>query len=324
MKHLVTGAGGAIGGHLVRHLLDKGDQVRAADIKPICEWYQVPERPKVSFVERVDVGDPKIAYSIIEDCDYVWNLAADMGGIGYIENNKANCMLSVLINTNLLRASSDLGIQKYLFTSSACVYAHDKQVDEKNPGLKEEDAYPAMPEDGYGWEKLFSERMCRHFHEDYGLDVRVPRLHNVYATHGTFDGGREKAPAAICRKVATAKLTGQNEIEIWGDGSQTRSFMWIEDCIEGFERLMSSTWTDPINLGSTELVTIDQLVDLTEDIAGIQLERRYNTNAAQGVRGRNSDNTLIKRVLDWEPSTPLHEGMDILYHWIEGEISRSL
>ena len=241
---------------------------------------------------------------------HVYNLACDMGGMGFIEANKAACMLSVLINTHLLMAGKDEGIQRHFLASSACIYNVALQQDAEVTALREPDAYPAMPEDGYGWEKLFSERMCRHFLDDFGLHARVARYHNVYGPHGTYDGGREKAPAAICRKVAQARLAGTDEIEIWGDGEQTRSFMYIDDCLVGTTQIMESDIEDPINLGSSELVTINQLVDIVEEIAGIRLERRYDLDAPKGVRGRNSDNTMILERLGWEPSTPLATGLE--------------
>jgi GDP-D-mannose 3',5'-epimerase len=231
--------------------------------------------------------------------------------------------LSVLINTHLLLAAQNLGVARYFYASSACVYAADKQTSPDVVALKEADAYPAQPEDGYGWEKLFSERMCRHFLEDFGLQTRVARYHNVYGPNGTYEGGREKAPAAICRKVATAVLTGQHEIEIWGDGEQTRSFMYIDDCIEGSRRIMDSDIVIPINLGSEEVVTINGLVDLVERIAGITLERRYDLTAPQGVRGRNSDNALIRDLLGWEPTIGLEPGLTKTYAWIREELDRS-
>jgi nucleoside-diphosphate-sugar epimerase len=251
----------------------------------------------------------------------VYNLAADMGGMGFIENNKALCMLSVLINTHLLQAARAGGAENFFFASSACVYAEDKQLDAENPGLKEADAYPAMPEDGYGWEKLFSERMCRHFREDFGLRTRVARYHNVYGPHGTWLGGREKAPAAICRKVAEAKMSGNHEIEIWGDGEQTRSFMYIDDCVHGTQTILQSDILEPVNLGSSEMVTINELVDIVEDIAGVSLERRYDLSAPKGVRGRNSDNTLIRKELGWEPSITLREGLEQTYAWVEQQLA---
>ena len=252
----------------------------------------------------------------------VYNLAADMGGMGFIENNRALCMLSVLINTHLLMAARKFDVQRFFYASSACVYAADKQTSPEVIALKETDAYPAMPEDGYGWEKLFSERMCRHFREDFGLATRVARYHNVYGPHGTYDGGREKAPAAICRKVIQAKLSGRHEIEIWGDGHQTRSFMYIDDCLKGTEAILASDILEPINLGSNELVTINRLVDIVEEIAGVKLKRRYNLKAPKGVNGRNSDNTLIKRYLNWEPKTRLRDGLEKTYGWIYDQMTK--
>jgi GDP-D-mannose 3', 5'-epimerase len=232
-------------------------------------------------------------------------------------------MLSVLINTQMLEAAREFGVARFFYSSSACVYNADKQRSADNPGLKEEDAYPAMPEDGYGWEKLFSERMCRHFREDYGMYTRVARFHNVYGPHGTWDGGREKAPAAICRKVIQAKVTGKHEIEIWGSGNQTRSFMYIDDCLYGTTRIMESDILDPLNLGSAELVTINQLVDTVEEIGGVRLKRHYNLDAPKGVRGRNSDNTLIRERMGWQPSTPLAVGLEKTFTWIYDELRTS-
>ncbi|TWT89283.1 NAD-dependent epimerase/dehydratase family protein [Neorhodopirellula pilleata] len=313
-KILVAGGGGFIGGHLAKRLLeDPQNDVRVVDIKPMSEWYFVHD----SSENRVgDLSDMGIADSACDGVDDVYNLAADMGGMGFIENNKALCMLTVLINTNLLVASRIHHVKRYFFASSACVYNADKQRDPNVTALKEEDAYPAMPEDGYGWEKLFSERMCRHFREDFGLCTRVARFHNVYGPHGTWEGGREKAPAAMCRKVIAAKTSGELSIEIWGDGKQTRSFMYIDDCINGICRIMDSEIVDPINLGSDELVTINQLAEIVEKIAGIQLEKKYNLSAPKGVNGRNSDNTRIQRSLGWAPSIPLAEGMGKTYDWI--------
>ena len=313
---VVAGAGGFIGGHLVASLLRGGYAVRSVDNKPLAEWYQVFEE-----------ADNVIAdLSLIDNCqractgaERVFQLAADMGGMGFIENNKALCMLSVLTNTHMLLAAKQAGVQRFFYSSSACVYNVDKQRDEDVVALKEEDAYPAMAEDGYGWEKLFSERMCRHFREDFGLTTRVARYHNVYGPHGTWEGGREKAPAAICRKVILAKLTGRHEINIWGDGHQTRSFMYIDDCIKGTEAILDSDILEPINLGSHELVTINQLVDIVEGIAGITLERSYDLSAPKGVNGRNSDNTMIKQRLGWEPSIRLRDGLEKTYRWIHDE-----
>jgi len=252
---------------------------------------------------------------------WVFNLAADMGGMGFIETHKALCMLSVLINTNLLLAAKEHGVDRFFFSSSACVYNGEKQTSPDVVPLREQDAYPALPEDGYGWEKLFSERMCRHFREDFGVPTRVARYHNVYGPLGTWQGGREKAPAAICRKVIEAKLSGSGEIEIWGDGKQTRSFMYIDDCLVGTRAIAESEILEPLNLGSSELVTIDQLVDIVEEIAGIRVRRRYDLTAPKGVNGRNSDNTMIRKYLSWEPSTQLKAGMQKTYAWISDQMT---
>ena len=314
---LVTGAGGFIGGHLVADLLRQGHTVRAVDLKPLPEWFQLfPDADN----RQLDLRDEQACREAVSGSEVVYNLAADMGGMGFIEHNKALCMLSVLINTHLLMAANDSGVRRFFYASSACVYAADKQTDPRVTALKEEDAYPAMPEDGYGWEKLFSERMCRHFREDFGLETRVARYHNVYGTHGTYDGGREKAPAAICRKVIEAKLSGRHEIEIWGDGEQTRSFQWIDDCVKGTQLILQGDYADPLNLGSSELVSINRLVDIAEEIAGVKLERRYNLAAPKGVNGRNSDNTLIRKIFGWEPSTRLRDGLERTYRWIHDDL----
>src|SRR5947209_3076934 len=314
---LVAGAGGFIGGHLVDRLLKDGARVRAVDKKPLDDWWQ-----RHSGVENLvlDLQDLKNCRTATTGVSTVYNLAADMGGMGFIENNKALCMLSVLINTHLLMAARENGVKRFFYASSACVYAADKQRTHSFDGLKEEDAYPAMPEDGYGWEKLFSERMCRHFREDFGLTTRVARFHNVYGPKGTWTGGREKAPAAICRKVATAKLTGEHDIEIWGDGHQTRSFMYIDDCVQGVRRIMDSDITEPLNLGSDEGVSINQLVDIVEEIAGVKLNRRYKLDAPKGVNGRNSDNTKIQKLLGWAPSIRLRDGLEKTYAWVYDQI----
>lgn len=312
---LVAGGGGFIGGWLVRDLVRRGfSSVRSVDIKPVDEWHQVHEGVDNLVLDLRDLDSCRLA---TQGIGYVFNLAADMGGMGFIETHKADCMLSVLINTHLLIAARDAEVRRYFYASSACVYNADKQRDTEVVPLREEDAYPAMPEDGYGWEKLFSERMCRHFREDYGLETRVARFHNVYGPHGTYDGGREKAPAAICRKVIVAKRAGDHRIEIWGDGQQTRSFMYISDCLKGIMSITESDIVEPINLGSSELVSINQLVDIVEEIAGVKLVRRYDLDAPKGVRGRNSDNALIRRLLGWEPGTPLRDGMAETYDWIE-------
>jgi len=314
---VVCGGGGFIGGHLVADLLKQGAEVRVVDVKPFEEWFQMfPESENL----QLDLREEESCERAVADIDLVYNFAGDMGGMGFIENNKALCMLSVLINTHLLMAARDAGASRFFYASSACVYAADKQTGPET-ALKEDDAYPAMPEDGYGWEKLFSERMCRHFREDFGLTTRVVRYHNVYGPHGTYDGGREKAPAAICRKVIEAKLSGKHEIEIWGDGKQTRSFQWIDDCVKGTQMIMNGDYAEPLNLGSSELVTINQLVDLVEDIAGVKLKRRYNLLAPKGVNGRNSDNTLIRKIFDWEPSTRLRDGLERTYRWIYDQMA---
>jgi nucleoside-diphosphate-sugar epimerase len=314
---LVAGGGGFIGGHLVARLRDEGyTRIRSVDIKPVSRWYQV-----FDDVENV-VADLKLLDKCRDACrgvSEIYNLAADMGGMGFIENNRALCMLSVLTNTHLLQAAHEANADRFFYSSSACVYNADKQRDADVTPLKESDAYPAMAEDGYGWEKLFSERMCRHFREDFGLETRVARFHNVYGPHGTWDGGREKAPAAICRKVIHAVETGADEIEIWGDGRQTRSFMYIDDCVEGVRRIMQSDVSEPLNLGSDELTTINGLVGMVEDIAGVKLRHRHNLSAPKGVNGRNSDNTLIKKYLGWAPEIRLREGMERTYEWIYGE-----
>ncbi len=316
---VVCGAGGFIGGHLIADLRRKGAvKIRAIDLKPMGEWYQ-----KFDDVENLSLD-----LSLLENCrtavrgmHTVYNLAADMGGMGFIELNKGLCMLTVLINTHLLMAAREAGVQRFFYSSSACVYAADKQVNADVSGLKESDAYPAMPEDGYGWEKLFSERMCRHFREDFGLATRVARYHNVYGPNGTYDGGREKAPSAICRKVIAAKLSGQHDIEIWGDGQQTRSFMYIDDCIHGSNMLLDGEFIEPINVGSSQKVSINQLVDIAENIAGLKLKRRYKLDAPKGVNGRNSDNTLIKKVFNWEPSIRLEDGLERTYRWIYDQMT---
>jgi len=318
-KAVVCGAGGFIGGHLVKSLIADGvNVVRAVDIKPLNEWYQKTEGVENLSLDLKDKTNCEIAAA---DTSLVYQLAADMGGMGFIENNKALCMLSVLTNTHMLMAAKDAGVKRFFYSSSACVYNGEKQTNPDVVALKESDAYPALPEDGYGWEKLFSERMCRHFEEDYGLVCRVARYHNVYGPEGTWDGGREKAPAAMCRKVIEAKNSGKHEINIWGDGKQTRSFMYIDDCVKGSQMIMASDIDEPINLGSSELVTINQLVDIVEDIAGVKLTRHYQLDAPKGVNGRNSDNTLILEKLDWEPSIRLRDGMERTYRWIEEQIA---
>jgi len=324
---LVAGAGGFIGGNLVASLRQRGFKIRAVDVKPLDEWYQSFDDVENLILDLNEKEDCEIAVKGSAD---VFNLAANMGGMGFIEKNKALCMLSVLINTHMLMAARKYHVERFFYASSACVYNGDLQhtADDGGrftaPALKESDAYPALAEDGYGWEKLFSERMCRHYMEDFGLHVRVARFHNVYGPWGTWYGGREKAPAAICRKVIEAKTSGTHEIEIWGNGHQTRSFMYIDDCLNGIEKIMNSDIIEPINLGSSEAVSINQLVDITEAIAGIKLERRYDLDAPKGVNGRNSDNTLIQKYLGWEPSIPLRTGMEKTYAWINEQYQAQL
>ncbi len=318
-KVVVCGGGGFIGGHLVGELLRQGyTDVRSVDVKPFAEWYQ--RHPEADNLQ-LDLNLKDACDKAVKGATLVYNLAANMGGMGFIENNKALCMLSVLINTHLLQSAKEQGVERFFYSSSACVYNADKQRDPNVTALKEEDAYPGQPEDGYGWEKLFSERMCRHFREDFGVVTRMARYHNVYGPFGTWDGGREKAPAAVCRKVIEAKLSGKHTIEIWGDGHQTRSFMYITDCLKGTQAIMHSDITDAINLGSSELVSINQLVDIVEDIAKIKLKRTYNLKAPKGVNGRNSDNTLIQKLLGWEPNVRLRDGMEKTYRWIHDQIT---
>lgn len=296
----------------------QGDvRVRAVDIRAEHDWYQ-----RFPDVENLSL-DLRLREACVASCDGasdVYQLAADMGGMGFIEAHKAECMLSVMINTHMLLAAREHGVKRFFYSSSACAYNVELQRDAHVVPLKEADAYPAMPEDGYGWEKLFSERMCRHFSEDFGLYTRVARFHNVYGPFGTWDGGREKAPAAICRKVIEAAESGKYAIDIWGTGEQTRSFMYIDDCIHGIRAIMDSPGvTEPINLGSSELVTINQLVTVAERFANLRLERRYELDAPKGVNGRNSDNTLIREKLGWEPSLPLEQGLRRTYDWIYGQ-----
>jgi GDP-D-mannose 3', 5'-epimerase len=314
---LVTGAGGFIGGALAAQLREDGYSVRGVDRKPLHEWYQVTPGVENVVADLQDLDNCRKAVAGVET---VYNLAADMGGMGFIENNKALCMLSVLTSTHVLVAARDAGVGRFFYSSSACVYAAGKQTDPAVTALTEEDAYPAEAEDGYGWEKLFTERMCRHFHEDFGMETRVARYHNVYGPLGTFEGGREKAPAALARKIALAKMSGDHEIEIWGDGEQTRSFMFIDDCVQGTRMITNGPYYSPVNLGSSELVSINQMVDILEDIAGIRVKRTHDLSAPQGVRGRNSDNTLIQERYGWEPSISLRDGLERTYAWIYDQL----
>ncbi|MDF3140915.1 MULTISPECIES: NAD-dependent epimerase/dehydratase family protein [unclassified Streptomyces] len=314
---VVAGGGGFIGGHLAADLLAQGLSVRCVDIKPQYEWHQL-HRDAENVV--ADLSLLENARDAVRGAGQVYMLAADMGGMGFIENHKAACMMSVLISTHMLKAAHEADVERYFYSSSACVYAAGKQTAANVTALKEEDAYPAQPEDGYGWEKLFSERMCRHFEEDYGFTCRVARYHNVYGPAGTWTGGREKAPAAVCRKIAEAAISGSHRIDIWGDGRQTRSFMYIDDCLHGTQMLMHGASSVPVNIGSSELVTINQLVDIVEEIAGIRCERKYQLDAPQGVRGRNSDNSLIRELHGWEPSIPLTAGLEKTYAWVYDQV----
>ena len=318
---LVTGAGGFIGGHLVKDLLRQGFTVRAVDIKPVSDWYQIGAE---ADNQQLDLSTIEACRKAVKGARWIYNLAADMGGMGFIESNKALCMLTVLESTHMLIAARDEPVERFFYSSSACVYSADKQTDRSVIALKESDAYPAMAEDGYGWEKLFTERMCRHFLEDFGLATRIARYHNVYGPKGTYKGGREKAPAAICRKVAEAKLTGEDTISIWGDGEQTRSFMYIDDCVLGTQLIAQGKSSEPVNLGSEELVSINQMVSIVEEIAGVQLKRDYNLSAPQGVRGRNSDNTLIRVLYGWAPTISLLTGLEETYAWIYDNVRRDL
>ena len=318
MKYLICGAGGFIGGHLVNDLMKSGHEVICADIKPLEHWFQLFD---VNKNYSLDLKEYENCLKVTEGVDFIYNMACNMGGMGFIENNKAECMLSVLINTNLLRASLVHKVKKYLFSSSACVYNAAKQKETFIPALKEADAYPAEPEDGYGWEKLFSERMCRHFTEDFGLQTRVVRYHNVYGPLGTYDGGREKAPAALCRKIALAKKNKDKEIEVWGDGEQTRSFMFITDCLEGTQKLFNSELNEPYNVGSSEQVSINQMIGMIENIADYKVSRKYLLDKPLGVRGRSSDNSLIREKISWDTEITLKKGLEKTYKWIFDEIS---
>ncbi len=321
MKYLVAGAGGFIGGHLVQTLMKEGHDVVCADIKPLEYWFQIFDKNK-NF--SLDLKNYENCLKVAEDIDYIYNMACNMGGMGFIENNKAECMLSVLINTNLLRACVEKKVKKYFFSSSACVYNASKQENTFIEGLKESDAYPAQPEDGYGWEKLFSERMCRHFSEDFGIETRVARYHNVYGPLGTYDGGREKAPAALCRKIINAKLNNETSIDIWGDGEQTRSFMFIDDCIKGTTKLFNSNESEVFNIGSEEQVSINQMVSIIEDIGEIKLNRNYQLDKPKGVRGRSSNNDLIRKKINWDTEVKLAQGLKMTYDWIYSQMTSGI
>ena len=320
-KILVVGAGGFIGGHLVKKLLANGNKIVCCDIKPKEYWFQEFDETENHYA--MDMKDILNCRKVSNGVNYVFNMACNMGGMGFIENNKAECMQSVLINTNLLVACNEHKVEKYFFSSSACAYNVDKQQQSFIEGLKEDDAYPANPEDGYGWEKLFSERMCRHFMEDYGIQVRIARYHNIYGPYGTYDGGREKAPAALCRKIIQAKKENTESIDVWGDGEQTRTFLFIDECIEGTLKLFESDYSEPMNIGSDEQVSINQMIDIIREIAEIEkLNKNYQLDKPKGVRGRSSNNELIKKVLNWSYQMSLKEGLTKTYKWIENEMSQ--
>ena len=319
MNILVTGAGGFIGGHIVKKLLSQNHKVRAVDIKNLNEWFQVFD--KAENISK-DLTIKENCYVSCKDMDEVINMACNMGGMGFIENNKALCMLSVLVNTHMLMACKEYKIKKYFFSSSACVYNADKQNKTFIEGLKEEDAYPALPEDGYGWEKLFSERMCRHFLEDYKLDVKIARYHNIYGPNGTYEGGREKAPAALCRKIINAEFKKNDSIEVWGDGQQTRSFLYIDDCVDATLNFFGSKYHGPINIGSEEQVSINQMIEIIEQFSKKKFKKIYQLDKPKGVRGRSSNNNLIRKLLNWEPKYTLKEGLFQTYNWIEKEIKK--
>src|SRR6267143_1510578 len=319
---VITGAGGFIGGNLAKYFRDKGfTHIRAVDQKPVCEWYL-----HVPGVENLclDCSNEENCKRVCESAVEVYNLAADMGGMGFIERFRVECLRSVLINTHMIEAAYRAGAQRYFFSSSACVYNTQLQQDPNVRPLRESDAYPAMAERGYGWEKLISEMLCQEYWAERGLKTFIARFHNVYGPHGTWDGGREKAPAAVCRKVLEAVDTGIHTIEIWGDGHQSRSFMYIADCVKGIDMIMRSDEliATPVNLGSSELVSINKLVDAVESIAGVNLNRKYDLTAPRGVGGRNSDNTFIQQILHWEPNTTLIAGLRETYQWIQEQYQK--
>jgi GDP-D-mannose 3', 5'-epimerase len=319
---VITGGGGFIGGNLAGYFRKKGfTNIRAVDKKPLYEWYlHVPGVQNLCL----DVSDDENCRRVCEGALEVYNLAADMGGMGFIERFRVECLRSILINTHMVEAAYRAGARRYFFSSSACAYNTLLQQDPNVRALKESDAYPAMAERGYGWEKLMSEMFCQEYWAERGMKTFIARFHNVYGPHGTWDGGREKAPAALCRKVIQAMDTGKKDITIWGDGHQTRSFMYIDDCVKGIDMIThcDDLIATPINLGSSELVSINELLSRIENIAGVKMNRKYDLTAPQGVAGRNSDNTFIKQVLGWEPSTPLNKGLAVTYKWIKEQYNK--
>lgn len=325
MKVLVAGGGGAIGGYLVKTLLDQGHDVRSVDIKPISQWWQVQH--KAHNYSMVDLSKEVSARAAVEGAEWVFDLAENMGGIGYIESNRIGCAESIEIGINLLRASAQLGIKRFFFSSSACVYPTHLQTADLSTGvsavrdLAESDAWPARPEEGYGFSKLYMEELCRHYQEELGMETRVARYHNVYGPHSSWNDGKEKSPAAICRKVAEAVHTGTNQIEVWGTGRQVRSYLHVKDCVAGTITLMESDHREPINIGTEDAVTIDQLISITETVAGVRLERRYDLDAAIGVASRNADISAAKKMLGWSPQISLEDGIDHLYSWISRQVS---
>jgi len=316
-KVTVTGSGGFIAGHLIKDLISKGYDVTGVDIKPLREWSQIHQDCKNLVL---DMRVKENCVKAFDEASEVYSLACNIGGIGFIERFKAECAYSVVMSANMLKAAVECGVKKYFYSSSACVYSSEKQKNPKVVDLKEEDIYPIGPEPGYGEEKLFTESLCKYFREDYGIETRTARYHNVYGEKTVYDGGKEKAPAAICRKIIQSQLDGTNEIEIWGDGEQTRSFMYVDDCVKGSQLIMNGGFSSPVNLGSNELVTINHLVSIVEEIAGVKVKRKYNLSAPKGVNGRNSDNTLIKSLFDWEPSISLRAGMEKTYAWIAAQM----
>ena len=315
-KILITGGGGFIGGHLASYYHKKGFKVICVDIKKKNSWFQL--NPQIKNLVA-DCRDPIVSDRITKKVDYIFNLACDMGGMGFIENNKALCMLSSVININLLKSAKKNNIKKFFYSSSACIYPSYRQKNYKLPKLKESDAYPADPEDGYGWEKLFNERMCRHFYEDFGLEVRIARYHNVYGEYGSWRDGREKAPAALSRKFAESIYKKKNKIEIWGNGNQIRSFLYIDDCIKGTDLLFKSKYRQPINIGNDKHVTINKLVSILEKITKHKVKRVYDTSKPKGVDSRSSDNTLVKKILNWSPETSTEKGMEKLFKFVNYE-----